>query len=54
MKFLGYQSPYKPCSHNPYIGIIISLHVDTTQSTGHGQLQEKNELKEKQYSEGTH
>ena len=26
-------SPYKPCNYNLYIGIIISPHIDNTQST---------------------
>ena len=28
-------SPYKPCNHSLYIGIIIFPYIDTTQSTGH-------------------
>ena len=28
-------SPYKPCNHNLYIGIIIFPHIDNPQSTGY-------------------
>ena len=28
-------SPYKPCNHSLYFGIIIIPHTDNTQSTGH-------------------
>ena len=31
----GPYSPYKPCNHSLYIGIIIFPHLDNTQSTGH-------------------
>ena len=31
----GPYSPYKPCNHSLYIGIIILPHIDNTQSTGH-------------------
>ena len=31
----GPYSPYKPCNHNPYIGIIIFPHTDNPQSTGY-------------------
>ena len=30
----GPYSPYKPCNHNLYIGIIIFPHIDNPQSTG--------------------
>ena len=31
----GPYSPYKPCNHNLYIGIIIFPHIDNPQSTGY-------------------
>ena len=31
----GPLSPYKPCNHNLYIGIIIFPHIDNPQSTGY-------------------
>ena len=31
----GPYSPYKPCNHSLYIGIIIFPHIDNTQSTDH-------------------
>ena len=31
----GPWSPYKPCNHNLYIGIVIFPHIDNTQYTGH-------------------
>ena len=31
----GPYSPYKPCNHNLYIGIIIFPHTDNTQYTGY-------------------
>ena len=31
----GPYSPYKPCNHNLYIGIIVFLHIDNPQSTGY-------------------
>ena len=40
-------SPYKPCNHNLYIGIIIFLQIDNTQNTGHNQLLRKKILKNK-------
>ena len=30
----GPYSPYKPCNHNLYIGVIIFPHIDNPQSTG--------------------
>ena len=38
---LGPYSPYKPCNHNPYIGIIIFPHIDNPQSTGYKKTQLK-------------
>ena len=34
----GPYSPYKPCNHSLYIGIIIFPHIDNPQSTGHNFL----------------
>ena len=31
----GPYSPFKPCNHSLYIGIIIVPHIDNTQSSGH-------------------
>ena len=31
----GPYSPYMPCNHNLYIGIIIFPHIDNPQSTGY-------------------
>ena len=31
----GPYSPYKPCNHNLYIGIVIFPHIDNPQSTGY-------------------
>ena len=31
----GPYSPYKPCNHSLYIGIIIFPHIDNAQSAGH-------------------
>ena len=31
----GPYSPYKPCNHNLYIGIIIFPHIDNPQYTGY-------------------
>ena len=31
----GPYSPYKPCNHNLYTGIIIFPHIDNPQSTGY-------------------
>ena len=31
----GPYSPYKPCNHNLYIGMIIFPHIDNPQSTGY-------------------
>ena len=32
--YRGPYSPYIPCNHNLYIGIIIFPHIDNPQSTG--------------------
>ena len=37
----GPYSPYKPCNHNLYIGIIIFPHIDNPQSTGYINLRKK-------------
>ena len=34
----GPYSPYKPCNHSLYIGIIIFPHIDKPQSTGRNLL----------------
>ena len=34
-------SPYKPCNHNLYIGVIIFPHTENTQHTGYNGLKEK-------------
>ena len=36
------QQPYKLCNHDLYIRIIIFIHIDTTQSTGHDYLRKTN------------
>ena len=37
----GPYSPYKPCNHNLYIGIIIFPHIDNPQSKGYNQPKKK-------------
>ena len=41
LAFSGTYSPYKPCNHNQYIGIIIFPHIDNPQSTGYNQPKKK-------------
>ena len=43
----GPYSPYKPCNHSLYIGIIIFPNIDNPQSAGHNLLLRKNILKKK-------
>ena len=37
----GSYSPYKPCNHNLYIGMIIFPHIDNPQSAGYNQPKKK-------------
>ena len=37
----GPYSPYKPCNHNLYIGMIIFPHIDNPQSTGYNSPKKK-------------
>ena len=37
----GPYSPYKPCNHNLYIGIIIFPHIDNPQSKGYNWSKKK-------------
>ena len=41
----GPYSPYKPCNHNLYIGIIIFPHIDNPQSTGCNKPKKKKPIK---------
>ena len=47
-------SPYKPCNHRLYIGIIIFPHIDNAQSRATIYFKKKDIKKETQKSEGTH
>ena len=38
----GSYSPYKPCNHNLYIGLIIFPHIDNPQYTGYNLPKKKN------------
>ena len=53
----GPYSPYKPCNHNLYIGIVIFPHIDNPQTTVHIIDRRKKQLKleqlERLHSENT-
>ena len=51
----GPYSPYKPCNHSLYIGIIIFPHIDNTNQRATINFKKKGiKKKEQQKSEGTH
>ena len=47
-------SPYKPCNHSLYIGIITFPHIENTNLQATINFKKKDIKKETQKSEGTH